>query len=460
MGIFTRLFKGGNGDDAPDERDDDGAPEREQSVAGAELVAAAGGSGFALAGPGKALMTAKPDAPRPRTPLPGVPRQKEPAPEPPVVAEEKPVNVTFKKPKPDKNDATMVMTPPPPVAPPAATAPAKPPAPLPRAPAPAPPPARKKPDSIDLRLDEVVLELSEPIVELDVKKRAPSEGVSTASDLSAVRKLFEEVAVAHVAQVRDVMLELRFGEADPRWIEMTKPALQSLRAMAKHMELIDLTASLDAFCAAVEAAVAARVIDEAGHAELFKRYERLIELIPQAFELDAERDRREPIIVEALLNQIDGVERPTIDKLFAVGLNRLEVLIKANAGDVAAVSGLRVELAAKIVDHFQAYRASANATVAAPDPHTEHRKLADLLVILSLQNDDFNKVSTEWTDEANQRKRALRKQRDQTFQQIKVSLARLGERDQLVALEKLTFNDRIATIDRWLSAKQAQAPRH
>jgi hypothetical protein len=426
-------------------------------------------------------MAAKPEepAPRSRTPLPGLPRQKEPVPAsptpaPPIVPDDKPVKVTFKKDadKSDKNDSTMVMSPPPPAAsaptprptpPPRAASQPGVPATTPRAPAPAPPapaPTRKKPDSIDMRLDEVVMEISaDPPIELEVKKPA-SHGVSTASDLAAVRKLFDDVAVAHVAQVRDVMLELRYGEADPRWIEMTKPALQSLRAMAKQMDLVDLCKSLDEFCAAVESAVASRVIDDAGKTELLRRYQRLIELIPQAFELDAERDRREPIIVEALLSQIDGVERPTIDKLFAVGLNRLEVLIHSNAGDVAVVSGLRPELAEKIVEHFKAYRATASATVAAPDAQAERRKLADLLIMLSLQNDDFNKVSSEWTDDANQRKRALRKQRDQTFQQIKVALARLGERDQLARLEKMPFNDRIATIDRWLSAQQVQAPRH
>jgi hypothetical protein len=319
----------------------------------------------------------------------------------------------------------------------------------PRAPVPAPPP-----DPIDMRLDEVVMEIS-----IDPQNDETGDGISTTHDLAAVRKLFEEVAVAHVAQVRDVMLELRFGEANPHWIEMTKPALLSLRRMAKEMELVDLTASLDDFCAAVDTAVAARAIDEAGKAELLRRYQRLIDLIPQAFELDAERDRREPIIVEALLGQIDGVERPTIDKLFAVGLGRLEALLDANAIDVAAVANLSRELASKIVEHFKAYRSSSNATVAAPDPHAERRKLADLLIVLSLHNDDFNKASASWTDEAKQKKRSLRKQREQSYQQIRVALARLGERDQITHLERLTFNERIATIDRWLSAQPAQLPR-
>jgi hypothetical protein len=290
-------------------------------------------------------------------------------------------------------------------------------------------------------------------------KAPASHGVSTAEDLAAVRSVFHDVAVQHVAQVRDVMLELRYGDADPKWIEMTKPALRSLRAMAAQMELVDLCGALDAFCAAVDAAVAnrARITDE-DKAELQRRYARLIELIPQAFELDAERDRREPIIVEALLSLVPGVEHPTIEKLLAVGLGRLDALMSANALEVAAVTGLRPELATAIVEQFRSYRATATAAVSAPDPAAEHRRLGELLIMLSLQNDDFTRASSEWSDEAQQRKRQLRKQREQTFQQIKVTLARLGEREQLQRLEKLPFRDRIATIDQYLSAQQPMRP--
>ena len=50
------------------------------------------------------------------------------------------------------------------------------------------------------------------------------------------------------------------------------------------------------------------------------------------------------------------------------------------------------------------------------------------------------------------RLRELRKQRDHTFNQIKVALARLGDRDQLPQLEKLPFNERIVTLDRYLAS--------
>jgi hypothetical protein len=320
-------------------------------------------------------------------------------------------------------------------------------------------------------LDEVVLEIQSEsttgaIANLFVSGPSGAfavprteHGVSTENDLNAVRDLFKEVAVSHVAQVRDVMLELRYGEADPKWIEMTKPALRSLRAMAGQMELTDLCEALDAYVATVDRAVANRAkISDEDKTELLERYNRLVELIPQAFELDAERDRREPIIVEALLLQVPGVEHPTIEKLFAVGLNRLDALMNASTEEVAVVSGLRPELAKAIVEQFQSYRTSATTTVSAPDPQVELRLLGDLLIMLTIQNDDFVKASSEWGADAQQRKRELRKQRDQTFQQIKVALARLGDREQLQRLEKLPFQDRITMLDRYLSSQQLVKP--
>jgi len=272
--------------------------------------------------------------------------------------------------------------------------------------------------------------------------------------------MFYDVAVAHVAQVRDVMLELRYGDAAPAWVESTQPALRSLHKMAAAMDLVDLCQALDEFCLAVDDAVSGRArITDDGKAELLRRYQRLIELIPQAFELDAERDRREPIIVEALLYQIDGVERRTVEKLFAVGLSRLDALLQASADEIAVVAGLRQDLAEAIVEQFRSYRVGASSALAAPDPLAERRQLGDLLIMLSVQNDEHNHAATKWTDEARARKRDARKQRDQTFQRIRVALARLGERDQLAKLEKMPFDERIAALDRYLSAAvPARAP--
>ncbi len=281
----------------------------------------------------------------------------------------------------------------------------------------------------------------------------PRGGISTAEDLAAVRDVFNDIAVVHVSQVRDVMLELRFGDADPAWLESTKPALRSLRAMAEQMELVELCGALDTFCVAVDAAVSnrARISDE-DKADLLSRYQILSDLIPQAFELDAERDRREPIIVEALLYQIDGVEKPIIDRLFAVGLNRLDALLRVNQEDLVAMAGLRPEVATAIVEQFRTYRATADAAVSTRDPAAERRSLGDLVIMLSILQDDFTRASDDWTADARARKRALRKEREQTFQRIRVSLVRLGDREQLTKLERLPFHERIAALERYIAS--------
>ncbi len=397
---------------------------------------------------GKAAAPAPASAPAPTPAAAAPPAASSPAPAAPSVPSRPTVRVGGGVPAPAPPPAAA---PPAPVAAVPAPTPAAPPLAAPALPAPevAPsaagrPPRRAHSDSVGAAFDQAM----EPGPD-----GGPSHGVSTSADLAEVRRVFNEVAAIHVSQVRDVMLELRYGEAQPSWIESTQPALRSLRTMAAQMELTDLCAALDGFCVAVDAATGGRArIDEAGKAELLRRYELLIELIPQAFELDAERDRREPIIVESLLYQIEGVERRTIEKLFAVGLHRLDALMRATSDEISVVAGLRPEIADAIVEQFQSYRTAATSALSAPDPMAERRQLGDLLIMLSVANDEYTHASTRWSDDAKARKAEARKQREQVFQRIKVALARLGEREQLARLEKMPFHERIATLDRYLSA--------
>jgi hypothetical protein len=458
MGIFSRLF-GADGDQEPDETPDPTQVEPPSINSRFDLTPTPTTANNHHESPKPTVSSTDDPSTRPRAPLPRLPRRAAAEPEPVVAAPTK---------KPDKHDETMVMTPPP-----AAAPTPRPPGPQPQAqpiaarepipPAPMPRWSRKKSDSIAEAFERS---------QINDTHVPPTSGVSTTADLAAVRGVFNDVAAVHMAQVRDVMLELRYGDAEPAWMESTKPALKSLRTMAAQMDLNDLCVALDEFCAAVETGFArlgstpTRANDDVlgaprtpidHKAELLRLYQRLVELIPQAFELDGERDRREPIIIEALLFQIDGVERPIVDKLFSVGLSRFETLIRANVDELVAVSGIRREVATAIVDQLRTYRTGAQAVLSAPDPMTERRQLHDLLIMMSLQHDDFVRASTGWTDEARASKRGLRRQREQTYQRIKLSLARLGEREQLASLERLPFGERIATLDRYLSAPRPHA---
>jgi hypothetical protein len=307
--------------------------------------------------------------------------------------------------------------------------------------------------------DEVFDQLSDALESLAAQgdrgaaPATPYEVRSTPGDLAAARRVFEDLAVGHVAQVRDVMLELQLGDVACSWVESSKPALRSLRAMAEQMDLDDLCHALDDFCTAVDAVVTAggTQIGEPGKDELMRRYRRLIELIPKAFELDGERDRREPIIVESLLRQVDGVEALTIDKLRAVGLGRLDALLAANPEDMAATSGIRHEIAVAITQRLHAYRDSAAATVAAPDVGSAQREIKTLLGALRHHHDEFERAAAGWSDDSRTHKRVLRKERDQTYLRIKVTLARLGERDRITRLDKVPFQERIADLERFVA---------
>jgi hypothetical protein len=279
------------------------------------------------------------------------------------------------------------------------------------------------------------------------------EGVSTADDRAQIQQVFDEIAAVHVDQVRNVMLELQIEDVVCSWIESSKPALTSLRAMAGQMDLEDLCAALDGFCEAIDEAIASGQSRVSGErkAELLRRYQRLIDLIPSAFALEGERDRREPIIVESLLRQVPGVEKITIDKLFAVGLDRLAPLMSANAGDVAATSGIPLEVAARVTERFRAYRSAAPTAVAAHDTVAERRQLERLIGELKACHGDYERASAGWSAADRESKRQARRRREEAFLQVRVALARLGETGRLESIEKRPFGQRIAEVERYIN---------
>ena len=167
--------------------------------------------------------------------------------------------------------------------------------------------------------------------------------VYTASDEAALRETFEELAVSHVTPIRNAMMEVRFGEAQTSWLELGRPALKSLRSMASEVGHAALVAALDGFVGALQT-----VLEPGQPAEvtgptretLLSAYAPLAMCLPRAFALEGEHDRREPIIVRALLEQVAGLEPLMIDKLMAAGLGTLAQLFAAKADELAAVTGI------------------------------------------------------------------------------------------------------------------------
>ncbi|MDB4998262.1 MAG: Translation initiation factor 2, partial [Myxococcaceae bacterium] len=352
----------------------------------------------------------------------------------------------------------------------------------------------------------------------------------TRTETSDIRNLFIEMAGNYVLPVRDFMFDVKSGDARVDWLHTCESSVRSLREAADSLAMGKLAHALEKFGEVLKSADASQGQEVHGETrgqgeirgemrdQLLAAYFNLIDLMPQAFGLDAERSRRETIIINSLLLQIPGVQRNTVDLMHAAGLTTLETIVGAKSEEVAAATGLSMEVATKIVDKLQAHRKELEAgslaglpptpapegfgappmpgtrghrtaspsmfdSVEAPSieaiessidivlddgqaevptslhaavkllPPSSDRDLIDALVAeLKAQQAEFASVSEGWTEAATSRRRELRKLRADALQKVKVVLIRLGEAEGVSEIEKLSFEQKLERIERYLRA--------
>jgi hypothetical protein len=298
-------------------------------------------------------------------------------------------------------------------------------------------------------------ELDDSFAKVEADWWTPSgapDGTSTTADWDEVRSLFAHLAANHVRQVRDLMLDLRLGEATVDWIGICQPALRSLRRAGDKLELKDLCAALDGFSESLGSASngGARTIAGEVRTALLTWYDELVTLMPQAFALDLDRSQREAVILQSLLLQVPGVKKVTIDKLYAAGLSTLEAMLLATPSDVAATTGISEALAAGLVARFREYRDQVRTSVPDATRAHERERIAQLTTRLRHEHYEYELAAQGWTPEADEKKRALRAARAQTLLDIQVVLARLGEVDRLKEIERLPFERKLAHLESFL----------
>jgi hypothetical protein len=288
------------------------------------------------------------------------------------------------------------------------------------------------------------------------------DGTSTHADREALIATFADLAVPHTAQVRSLMLEVQWGEPPTSWLTLARPALRSLRRMADQIGMGPLTAALDEFDAALDAALAAGsapTVTATVRDGLLTAYAPLIAALPHSFALEGERERREPVIVRALLQQVPELDPLMTDKLIAAGLGRLETLYRARADEIAAVAGIPTEAAAAVATRVQAFRAASPGALAAPDPTAAVRELRALAQAMGADHRAFEEAARGWSEADRDSKKQLRRRREHAFLQSVIVLARLGEVDLALRLDKLPFARRIESIERYLAqAASARRP--
>ncbi|HEY4186219.1 MAG TPA: hypothetical protein VGP07_14175 [Polyangia bacterium] len=290
-----------------------------------------------------------------------------------------------------------------------------------------------------------------------------AEGAYTAADRKAVMATFEELAVGHTATLRSFMLEVRWGEPQTSWIGLARPALKSLRAMATEVEHPTLPGAIDAFDRALAELLrpgAPSVVPTAGREALLAVYAPLIAAIPRAFELEGERDRREPIVVRALLEQVPGLEPLMVDRMMAAGLGRLEALYQAKDDEMAVVADVPAAVAVATVERVQAFRRATPAALAAPDGGAAAQELRALLGELGKDHRAFETAARGWSEADRAAKKRTRRQRDVDFSRVTIALARLGEVDLALHLSKVPFERRLEELEVLTRRLVAAAPPH
>jgi hypothetical protein len=283
-------------------------------------------------------------------------------------------------------------------------------------------------------------------------------------DLTEVRTLFGQLATNHMRQVRDFLIELRWGPAPATWVAVCEPSVDSLKRSAEKIEFEALVCGLEQLSAAMRGVDVATttVIDGADRERILAAHASLEIVLPETFALDGTRSQREAAILHALLSQIPDVHKVTIDKLYAAGLTTLETMLLATTEDLVATTAIPELLAERIVDRFRDYREEMASAAVDETRARERETIASLVAELGRQNDEFDRAAAAWTNEAIQRKKDVLLARGQTMLAIDLHLARLGEIALVRELERLPFSLKVRTLRSFLAdaeKKYAAAPR-
>ena len=430
MSIFSRLFQkeDGTGDDTPA----DGSPIQiaDGSDTAANVVAAEPAPPERTTG---TVKTAESSVPLPKRPTAEMTAANDPAPPKATAA------ATATAAAAPAVPATSTLAAPPPVPAPKRISPAR---------HKTPPPARVGGTPETEISDAATAVPAAPPPSRPARSSTPRHNVYTPADLAAVRATFEDLSVVYVRPLRNMMIDLKWGEPVAVWLDLARPALKSLRKMADQVELTDLVKAIDGFSAALDKAVQGSGQSlETTRDVLLAAYAPLAKAMPKAFELDGERDRREPIIVQSVLRQVSLLEPLMVQRLYAVGLGRLDTLLKATAEEIAVVADLPGPVAAAVVGKVQELRRGADG---AADVANTRRAVQPLVRSLESIQHSYEKAAAGWSVTAVTTKRRHRKEREQAFLQIKVTLARAGEVDLVQRIDTMSYARRIDELERYL----------
>ncbi len=311
-----------------------------------------------------------------------------------------------------------------------------------------PPPAL---DPIDVGFDSILAPAGSPVQLPSLEQQhIPDEPI----------QLFKELAVGHLSPVRDLLLELEWGEARREWLEVCRPAVASLSRSSEQLQDAALSGALAQLSLALDHQPSNGKIhfSDSERLALETAYANVAKLLPESPPVDVERDRREPFIVQSVLQQVPGLGKLQLDRIYAAGVSKLAMLCSARPDDLAATTGIPLDLAERVVAQFAYFRGRMASIAPDPKREGERSRLEKLLATLKRQNDALD-AAKGWTRDARQERARVRGERTETMLQASILLARLGEVALLEKMEKLPFERKAEELEQLLQSLQRKYER-
>ena len=271
---------------------------------------------------------------------------------------------------------------------------------------------------------------------------------------AAVQELFIQIAANYATPLKSFMFELQRGTASKDEIELFRPVLDGIQGAVEMMNLPHAVQRISDLDDSLRLALASseRVVNGEVRQRILSSYEALVAIMPEAFRLTNEGEKREDIIIKSLLKQIPGLGCVTLEKLYKAGLSSLDTLFLANKEDLSAATGVSVRMCQLICDKVAQHRQEVETLPHDAAYSTWRCRLAGVANSLRHEIERASDSSEGWPTSEVQRRPH---RRQLYFLEITVILAEMGELDLLSRMLKLSFKRRMQILDEYLARPES-----
>jgi DNA repair protein RadA len=280
--------------------------------------------------------------------------------------------------------------------------------------------------------------------------------VQNVTDETAVQDLFVQIAANYSQPLRNFAFDLKRGMASKDSIDFLRSSLQMIGSAAARMDLAQTVKRITDFdeVLSMVQARSEQLLEDHVRDLILNSQQALAEVLPDVLPTDQEQQRREDLIIRSLLQQIPGVGRVTLEKLYRAGVGTLEALFLANRDDLAAATSIPVPLCERIVEKFQRHRAEAQERSQQDPPSGFQACLVSLVADLRDRQEELDtaEVGANLNRTLAAEKRRRRQLRQNCFLQVVATLAELGEIELINKIQKLPFKQRLKRLEEHLSS--------